>query len=189
MPEASDSDSRVRFHAYDDAESFYGYVPGGYHPVVIGDRLGGHYQVLKKLGHGGYSTVWLARDGRLQRLVAVKVCVADMSPRESEIMSLLRDLPASNGDGANSVLRRAIIHTLLDTFHVTGPHGTHMCLVTEVTGCSVIQAKHNVCYAPMMLPAARAIAAQLALAVAYLHDNGFVHGGECWYLIAIPLPD
>ncbi|OAA46512.1 protein kinase domain protein [Beauveria brongniartii RCEF 3172] len=176
LPETSDSDSRVRFHAYDDVESFYGYVPGGYHPVAIGDRLGGHYKVLNKLGHGGYSTVWLARDERLQRLVAVKVCVANMSPRESEILSLLRDLPVANGDGANSVLGRDVIHTLLDTFHVTGPHGTHMCLVTEVTGCSVIQAKHNVCYAPMMLPAARAIAAQLVLGVAYLHDNGFVHG-------------
>ncbi|KAK8149328.1 hypothetical protein G3M48_007416 [Beauveria asiatica] len=176
LPETSDSDSRVCFHAYDNAESFYGYVPGGYHPVTTSDRLGGHYKVLNKLGHGGYSTVWLARDERLQRLVAVKVCVADMSPRESEILSLLRDLPVAHGDGANSVLGRGVIHTLLDTFHATGPHGTHMCLVTEVTRCSVIQAKHNVCYAPIMLPAARAIAAQLVLAVVYLHDNGFVHG-------------
>lgn len=157
--------------------------------MAIGDRLGGHYKVLNKLGHGGYSTVWLARDERFQRLVAVKVCVADMSPRESEILSLLRDLPVANGDGANSVSGRGMIHTLLDTFHVIGPHGTHMCLVTEVTRCSVMQAKHNVCYAPMRLPAARAIAAQLVLAVGYLHDNGFVHGGKCWYSITILLPN
>ncbi|PMB65357.1 SRSF protein kinase 1 [Beauveria bassiana] len=146
LPETSDSESHVRFHAYDDAESFYGYVRGGYHPVAIGNRLGGHYKVLNKLGHGGYSTVWLARDERFQRLVAVKVCVADMSPRESEILSLLRDLPVANCDGANSVSGRGMIHTLLDTFHVIGPHGTHMCLVTEVTRCSVMQAKHNECH-------------------------------------------
>ncbi|KAM0668849.1 hypothetical protein ACQRIU_002411 [Beauveria bassiana] len=87
-----------------------------------------------------------ALDERFQRLVALKVCVAHMSPRESENLSLLRDLPVANGDGANSVSGRGMIHTLLDTFHVIGPHGTHMCLVTEVTRCSVMQAKHNECH-------------------------------------------
>ncbi|XP_044715592.1 uncharacterized protein HRG_10773 [Hirsutella rhossiliensis] len=37
------------------------YVPGGYHPVDIGDVI--HtgeqsYQIIHKLGHGGSSTVW-----------------------------------------------------------------------------------------------------------------------------------
>lgn len=42
------------------------YVPGGFHPVLIGDAFdngkydNGKYRVLSKLGYGVYSTVWLA---------------------------------------------------------------------------------------------------------------------------------
>lgn len=39
------------------------YRPGGYHPVLLGDMFNnGQYKVLRKLGEGSYSTVWLARD-------------------------------------------------------------------------------------------------------------------------------
>jgi serine/threonine-protein kinase SRPK3 len=40
------------------------YCDGGYHPVRIGDVFhGGKYKVVSKLGHGVYSTVWLACGG------------------------------------------------------------------------------------------------------------------------------
>ena len=37
------------------------YRPGGYHPVVLGDVFN-QYKVIRKLGEGSYSTVWLAHD-------------------------------------------------------------------------------------------------------------------------------
>ena len=40
------------------------YEPGGYHPVELGDKFSNRYVVEHKLGYGGYSTVWLARDLR-----------------------------------------------------------------------------------------------------------------------------
>lgn len=41
------------------------YRPGGYHPVLLGDVFhDGQYKVIRKLGEGSYSTVWLARDLR-----------------------------------------------------------------------------------------------------------------------------
>lgn len=41
------------------------YVLGGFHPVTLGDTFcDGRYIVRHKLGHGGYSTVWLAWDGQ-----------------------------------------------------------------------------------------------------------------------------
>lgn len=33
-----------------------------YYPMRIGDIVGGHYQVVSKLGFGSTSTVWLASD-------------------------------------------------------------------------------------------------------------------------------
>ncbi|KAK2612401.1 hypothetical protein QQS21_001665 [Conoideocrella luteorostrata] len=171
----SSPDSGVCFHAIDDAEPFYRYGPGGYHLVAIGDCLGGHYRILHKLGHGSYSTVWLARDEALQRLVAVKVCTADASPREFENLSLLRNLSEVDGDDG-AALARGMIPTLLNTFRIHGPHGTHTCLVTDVARCSVSEARRRGSHAPLMLPVARAMAAQLIFTVDYLHGKGFVHG-------------
>jgi len=52
------------FHDLNDpVECVDEYTPGGYHPVRLGDRLrDDRYLVLRKLGYGSYSTVWLARD-------------------------------------------------------------------------------------------------------------------------------
>ena len=54
----------------DDVENASRYTSGGYHPIRIGevisappDTESGHprkYRILSKLGHGAFSTVWLA---------------------------------------------------------------------------------------------------------------------------------
>ena len=47
----------------EDEEDWEDYVKGGYHPVKIGDAFSdGRYLVVRKLGWGHFSTVWLARD-------------------------------------------------------------------------------------------------------------------------------
>jgi hypothetical protein len=39
------------------------YKLGGYHPVTLGDTFeNGRYEIHHKLGFGGFSTVWLAKD-------------------------------------------------------------------------------------------------------------------------------
>lgn len=40
------------------------YHPGGYHPVHIQDVFNNRYRVIRKLGYGSYSTVWLTVDQR-----------------------------------------------------------------------------------------------------------------------------
>ncbi|KDR71391.1 hypothetical protein GALMADRAFT_144070 [Galerina marginata CBS 339.88] len=47
----------------EDEEDWEDYVKGGYHPVKIGDTFSdGRYVVVRKLGWGHFSTVWLAKD-------------------------------------------------------------------------------------------------------------------------------
>lgn len=50
-------------HSFFDQERLPNYRPGGYHPVSLGDCFkDGRYKVYHKLGWGGFSTVWLAKD-------------------------------------------------------------------------------------------------------------------------------
>lgn len=68
------------------------YHPGGFHPVAIGDQLhGGQYHIVHKLGFGGYSTTWLARDRKGGGYVAIKITAADTvhDSQESRILHLL----------------------------------------------------------------------------------------------------
>lgn len=55
-----------------DAVPLHRYTKGGYHPITLGDFLdNGRYKILHKLGWGGYSTVWAARDKRLYKLLLI----------------------------------------------------------------------------------------------------------------------
>ena len=80
-PQASDEEKEAIFGEYRLQENYTKfvnvlpheplkeYVPGGFHPVALGDTfMDGRYTVRHKLGHGGYSTVWLARDNEDERV-------------------------------------------------------------------------------------------------------------------------
>ena len=71
----------------EDVEPMGRYRPGGYYLVAIGDKLQDRYRVIHKPGHGGYSTTWLARDERSQKLAAMKVGTAESNPHEANILS------------------------------------------------------------------------------------------------------
>lgn len=48
----------------EDQENPSDYCVGGYHPVQIGDVFNNHYYVIRKLGWGYFSTVWLCWNTR-----------------------------------------------------------------------------------------------------------------------------
>lgn len=63
-----------------DTEDVERYRLGGLHPVHLNDRYDdGRYQIVHKLGAGGFSTVWLARDESEKKWVALKIVEADHS--------------------------------------------------------------------------------------------------------------
>ncbi|KAB8248397.1 kinase-like domain-containing protein [Aspergillus flavus] len=125
-------DTRTRHYEYnwiDGTESLENYKPGGYHPITIGDMLQGRYHIVDKLGFGGYSTVWLAHDTRLEQYVAVKVCIADSTFREANILRALS--PPSPYPGSN------FIPALLDGFELNGPNGNHSCYTMTPARCNL----------------------------------------------------
>lgn len=163
-------DSIVQYRWIDGVERLEFYQPGGYHPVAIDDLLQGRYRIVDKLGFGGYSTIWLARDETEKRYVAVKIGISTPSfpRRELEILQALRPTDAESASA---------LPTILDAFDVRGPNGTHPCYTLTPAQGNLKEASFSRLF-PIQV--ARALAAKLATAVAVVHSRGFVHGGECF---------
>ena len=79
-------------------------------------------------------------------------------------------------------LGRALISTIYGQFDVEGPNGHHKCYVMSPAQSSVATAKFPRYF---QLETARVVVAQLVLAVAYVHGQGYAHGGKLWGHILI----
>lgn len=176
----ADGDDRDKFEFeyefIEEVERLERYKPGGYHPVAIGDTLHhGRYRIINKLGHGTYSTIWVARDQEANEYVAVKICTADSSgaSKERAVLRHLRQLRVNCQDDEMD----AIVPTLLDEFYLDRPNGRHACIVTKPTRMSILDTREpSSCYGLLHVPIARAVIAQLIHAVAFCHKTGVVHG-------------
>ncbi|KAF3483115.1 uncharacterized protein GIQ15_02439 [Arthroderma uncinatum] len=172
MPRRTD----IRYNWVDGAESLECYAPGGYHPVMIDDILHDRYRIVDKLGFGGYSTVWLAQDIRLGRYVAVKVGISSESKSLLHEIKSLRTLftPLSSPTSKQQHPGCNSFPYILDEFEVHGPNGTHVCYTSTPARCNLREVSFNRMFP---LEVARALSGGLAIALAYIHSQGYVHGG------------
>ncbi|KAJ6125259.1 CMGC/SRPK protein kinase [Penicillium samsonianum] len=137
-----------------------------YHPLQIGDELdNARYRVIDKLGYGGYSTIWLARDFRKARYVAVKVITADAS-----LITSLGNTLSRSGKG--------FIPPLIDEFWIAGPNGKHKCIVTPPALMSLFDAKEASTFGLFRPKVAQSIVAQLIHGVAFLYSEHIVYDGN-----------
>ncbi|KAF2968431.1 hypothetical protein GQX73_g5125 [Xylaria multiplex] len=156
------------------------YRPGGYHPVHLGDVFNGQYKVIRKLGEGSYSTVWLAHDLENKRYVALKIAVSKISESTNEVQ-ILRHL----SQVAPVQEFQQHITQLLAQFEHQGPNGLHKCLVFELMGPTVnVMVEElpqfkprmwgmKVRYPPHM---AKSILRQSLQSLVFLHKHGIAHG-------------
>lgn len=162
------SDSRAGYGYLEGVEDVAYYAPGGYCPVAIGDCFRNRYRVLHKLGHGAFSTTWLARDTRLEKYVAVKMATGDSDTNEGRILAQLADC----SEPGTMAIPQAMYNFVLKS-----PNGHHQCLVTEAARCSLAATKEASWIRLYPLQVSRCLAAQLILAVHQVHNLGYVHGG------------
>ncbi|KAF2223277.1 kinase-like domain-containing protein [Elsinoe ampelina] len=177
--------STPQYHCDLDEEPVQNYKPGGYHPVQIGDKLGGgRYKVLHKLGWGGFSTVWAANDQESGNNVALKIVQAAASgdTRGLRTLKFLKD-SSSQQPGYNRLVK---LHSV---FQQEGPNGKHNCLVLDLTGPSV-QDYINRHVDGFRLPgkAAKTIAKQALEALSCLHASGICHGDLHNQNLALGIP-
>lgn len=157
-----------------DIENVYDYESGGHHPVHIGDVFHERYRVIHKLGHGGYSTVWLCHDSSEggRRYVALKIMMAEVSTSDCPELRIGRLVVAKLGKELSS----QHFCLPLDKFEIEGPNGIHYVFVYPVLGPRVSEIpriedrrKRGVVL--------RKICLQAASGMAVLHENGICHGG------------
>jgi serine/threonine protein kinase len=129
-----------------DEERVPWYEENRFYPTKPGDVLADRFQILAKIGYGGSSTTWLARDIRkmyvaftiltldsvlniisdsndVEFVAALKInnCEGAVSERELEIEEHIAKSGSSHGG-------HALLRTHLEYFEVEGPQGKHLCL-------------------------------------------------------------
>ena len=122
-------------------------------PLTAGDKLG-HYEVLSLLGQGGMGEVYRARDGKLNREVAIKVLPAALS-NDAQYMARFE--------------REAQMLAALNHPNIATVYGIEQgALVMELAEGENLRG-------PLPLDEAVPIASQIAQGLEAAHERGIVH--------------
>ncbi|KAF2788864.1 kinase domain-containing protein [Melanomma pulvis-pyrius CBS 109.77] len=157
-------DSEEEFEFDETAEVVDGYRDGSYYPICIGELLNQRYRIEHKLGHGSYSTVWMAYDTQIKRDVALKI-ISPGTPGDYEL-SMQNEIIQAVPDISNIV-------TYLEHFLLVRDdlNTVYRVLVFPVRGPSLgsIHVRE--------LPGATRMCAakQFLTALQSLHSGGIVH--------------
>lgn len=157
-------------------ESLKDYKPGGYHPAFKGETYNNNrYTLIRKLGWGHFSTVWLAKDNSNSSYVAMKIVRSDKiySTAAKDEISILKRLTSNskkNKIGSHYTLN------LLDHFIHFGPNGEHIIMVFEVLGENLLSIIKKYQHKGIPVIYVKQIAKQLLLGLDYMHRFcGVIH--------------
>ncbi|KAI1458956.1 kinase-like domain-containing protein [Annulohypoxylon moriforme] len=149
------------------------YNKGGFHPIHLDDVLDDRFHVAQKLGHGGFGTVWLCRDLKLNKWRAVKVIAAKRSTGSSEekVFDYLRK------NCTLEELEENHIMVPLEEFWIDGPNGRHRCLVMPVLGWPVSDWRiEHQNHKEETNEITRNVCREIIKALNFLHGHGICHG-------------
>eukprot|EP00798_Chlamydomonas_sp_ICE-L_P015743 gene15743-21864_t len=151
-----------------DNEGTDDYKKGGYHPVSVGEKYkDGRYVVLRKLGWGHFSTVWLVLDSHNDQYSAMKIQKSashytDAAKDEIELCSQIKQ-------GDKEALMPCV--QLLDSFEHSGPHGVHVCMIFEVLGDNILSLIRRYNYKGIPIPIVKNLARQMLIGLDYMHSK------------------
>ncbi|KAJ5333044.1 protein kinase domain protein [Penicillium brevicompactum] len=132
--------------------------------MVIGDVLNSRYQVVGKLGFGVSSTVWLARDMRDRRYVALKVYTGDEDNKNE--FEIYKQLSKNSQHPGREHVREA-----LDSFTLSRPGGDHHCLVQKPLWESLHDLHYVMPHARLEVDILKSAIKQMLLALDYIHTE------------------
>ncbi|KAI0134565.1 kinase-like domain-containing protein [Xylariales sp. AK1849] len=170
---ASDTSDKRPIKQYQSVESLNlenveDYVEGGYHPVHIEDVLDGRFEVVAKLGHGGFATVWLCFHIQSKKWRAVKILQADFSKNTAPDLKIINFF-AQAGVQPHQ-WETAHIQLPIDQFWLEGSNGRHLCLVLPLLG-PMLKSKEE-----SDVDTIKRLLKQAGEGLKLLHECGICHG-------------
>lgn len=165
-------------------ERFDQYATGTLPPVHLGDIYESRYRIIFKMGHGSYSTVWLAIDLQEdERHVALKFLQAEKES-EAKIYDLLA-MTEGQDEHHNLEAGREFVMELLGSFQIKRNSLTYTVLVSEVLipirNWNASEYRTRIDFKIHFW--------HLAQGLAFLHHRGVTHGDLWDGNIALRLPD
>jgi len=138
--------------------------------LVTNDRAGamvgeliGHYRIESLIGVGGMGEVYLARDERLGRKVALKLLPKRLTADETQLTRFKTEARSAS----------ALNHPNILTVYEIGAEGNRQFIAMEFIEGMTLRA--SLAHGRMNLHAALEIAVQVASALAAAHETGVVH--------------
>jgi serine/threonine-protein kinase len=136
---------------------------GKEHARSMAGRRIGHYQIISLLGAGGMGEVYLARDRKLARQVAIKLLPLRFTLEPDRVARFQREAQAAS----------ALNHPNIITIHEIGDADQFHFIATEfIDGVTL---RHRLGSAQLSVRESIDIAVQIASALATAHDAGIVH--------------
>ncbi|KIH86420.1 hypothetical protein SPBR_08451 [Sporothrix brasiliensis 5110] len=153
------------------------YNGADYYPMRLGNIVGGHYQVVAKLGYGTTSTVWLAKDLNKKRLYkALKVHTRDavFEHERSVYDHLRRPVPTEVKEGQTHP-GRGHVRAIDEVFMLKGPHGEHEVFVMAPLGMSLatMQMRQRTGALPTIFVTQALL--QTLMGLSLLHEADIIH--------------
>ncbi len=132
--------------------------------IKLGMLLGERYEVIEKIGTGGMSDVYRAKDHKLNRFVAVKVLKQEFSENANFVSKFIVEAQAAAG------LMHPNIVNVYDVGEEAGIHYIIMELVEGITLKKYIEKK-----ARLSFKEAVSIAIQVSMGIEAAHNNHIIH--------------
>lgn len=167
--EEEDEEEEILGSDDDEQEAPSDYCKGGYHPVKIGDLFHNRYHVIRKLGWGHFSTVWLCWDLKEKKFVALKVVKSASHYTETALDEIKLLKCVRDADEQDPLRERTVM--LLDDFKISGVNGTHVCMVFEVLGHNLLKFIIRNNYQGMPLQNVKVMMKQVLEGLHYLHTK------------------
>lgn len=132
--------------------------------IKLGMLIGDRYEILDKIGTGGMSDVYKAKDQKLNRFVAVKVLKQEFSENKNFVSKFRVEAQAAAG------LMHPNIVNVYDVGEENGIHYIVMELVEGITLKKYIEKKVR-----LTTKEAISIAIQVAMGIEAAHNNHIIH--------------
>ncbi len=132
--------------------------------MIIGKRISDRYKILKLIGGGGMSNVYLAHDMILNRDVAIKILRYDFTTEEEMHRRFQREALSAT----------SLTHPNIVSIYDVGEDGNmHYIVMEYIEGKTLKQYIQE--FSPLSPARSVHIMKQLTSAIAHAHENGIIH--------------